>query len=143
MVEEYPILCGEAAIGRAYVARQGLYYRIECRCTGQQKPIRLQVSGYQHTVDLGTCVPMETGFGMVTRIPVKQLGEGKLSFFQQVRKPAPVTEFIPILPNQPLSCLPMLQHTCLELRNGQIGLLFTDRSEGPQGNDPNPGSESK
>lgn len=136
MSEEYPILCGKTTVGRAYVARQGLYYRMECRCGAQETPVRLRVTGIGGSAELGICVPMDTGFGMVTRIPIKQLGEGRLSFSQQEESRAPASEFIPIRSGQPLSCLSRLPQARLASRDGQLGLLFTDRSEGPPGNDP-------
>ena len=138
-MKEYPILCGRQKIGTARTERQGLYYRLECRCHRQQEtPPRIQVYGPSGTAKLGICVPMDGDFGLTARIPIKQIGEEPLSFSVTEPKQKPSEKFVPIIPGQAMDCLSRLRYAHLEEKDGQLGLCITDRSQAPQGSDPSP-----
>ena len=67
---------GDRLVGRVRAERQGLYYLFRCRCRlSGEAAFRLLVSCGEKQEDLGILVPMEGGFGLDTRRPVKRLGE--------------------------------------------------------------------
>lgn len=103
------------AFGNAEMIREGLYYRIRVRCP---KPVRVQLCGEKGVQDLGICVPSGSGFAIETRVPVKRIGEGAVSF--QV---AP--EFGPFYaasPDKPFSHLGDLRNCVFRFQNGQAGV---------------------
>ena len=72
MVGDYDVYFGHRQSGRVQVQRQGLYYRFQCRCrlTGDVV-CRLYVLCGGRRENLGVVVPMDGGFGLDTRVPVK------------------------------------------------------------------------
>lgn len=127
MEQAYFIRSGDEIIGRVMVQRQGLYYRICCKSklTGAVR-YKLVVSCGDNTVDLGICIPLEDGFGMNTRIPVKRLGEGTL-IFQFVPKHTELqTQFVPVFPEEPFGYIRQLQNAHLAKQDGHVGIEFTE-----------------
>lgn len=81
MLIEREVTVGSRSVGRVQVRRQGLYYVFHCRCAlSGETPWRLEAACGEKKEDLGVLVPMDGGFGLDTRRPVKTLGEGKLRF---------------------------------------------------------------
>jgi len=112
--------------GKVTVTRQGLYYRVHCRCILDGKDIfRLQAECTNAKVNLGVLVPTEDRFGLDTRIPVKQLGEGELTFSVLSKREPPAGHFVPILAEEPFAYISRLKESFLEIRNGQMGIRVT------------------
>lgn len=127
MVENFDVCLGDKPVGKAYVERQGLYYRIRCRCGLTGEVIhKVLVSCGTMEENLGILVPMGGEFGLDTRIPVKRLGEGKLTFRIMPRHAELKGRFIPLSPEEPFRYISRLKDAHLEKRNGKIGIvLFT------------------
>ena len=137
MQNEYLIFSGGEAVGKASVQRQGLYYAIRCRCklTGAIR-YKLIASGGENTVDLGLCVPMGDRFGVDTKIPIKRLGEGALSFRLQPRHNELRGRFIPVSPEEPFRYIRQLQTAHLARQDGVVGIVIPEgqnSSESPTG----------
>ncbi len=125
--QEYSIRSGEETIGKVLVKLQGLYYRICCRCqlTGTVWYKLLARCG-DNTVDLGLCIPVDGGFGVDTRIPIKRLGEGELTF-RLVPKHNPLEgKFVQISPDEPFRHIRQLQKAHLARQDGHIGVVLTE-----------------
>ena len=127
---EMEVTMGGEPIGKAEVLRQGLYYKIHCRCrlTGNVM-YRLYVKGNSGEESLGVLVPLGSGFGLETRIPVKRVGEGELSFFVEPKHTASSGEFMLVYPEEPFSYISRLKDAYLEYRDGQPGLIFNKNGE--------------
>ena len=127
MKKEYDLFSGGEKIGAVLVQRQGLYYRICCRCqlTGAVR-YKLMVSCGERTEDLGLCVPHEDRFGVDTRIPIKRLGEGPLSFLLMPRHSKLEGRFIPVSPDEPFGYIRRLENAHLARRDGAIGVVLTE-----------------
>ena len=127
MVGTYEILQGPSSIGNVTVERQGLYYRICCRCslTGEVMH-HLVVSSDGRREDLGTLVPFDGAFGLEKRIPVKRLGEGEPEFHLLPKHSSPDGKFVPIYPEEPFSYLSRLKDAYLETRSGQLGVVLRE-----------------
>lgn len=81
MSETYDITYEGAPVGTAKLEKQGLYYKLSCRCPLPGDGLyRVHVVCGQKREDLGICVPMENLFGMDKSVPIKRLGEGQMSF---------------------------------------------------------------
>jgi len=103
---EQELTFGDRPLGWVRVERQGLYYLFRCRCQlSGEAAFRLLVSCGEKQEDLGILVPMEGGFGLDTRRPVKRLGEGTLSFRLVSNHDAPKNRFGPIYPEEPYTYL--------------------------------------
>lgn len=124
---EQELTFGDRPVGRVRVERQGLYYLFRCRCRlSGEAAFRLLVSCGEKREDLGILVPMEGGFGLDTRRPVKRLGEGTLSFRLASNHDAPKTHFAPISPEEPFAYLQRLKDAYLAEKNGQLGAAWKD-----------------
>ncbi len=129
MLIEREVTVGSRSVGRVQVRRQGLYYVFHCRCTlSGETPWRLEAACGEKKEDLGVLVPMDGGFGLDTRRPVKTLGEGKLRFTLLPKRIPHRTNFAPIYPEEPFAYIQKLKNAFLETRNGQLGAVWKEKS---------------
>lgn len=119
----YDIFLGSQKIGTAVVKRQGLYYRFHCECQLSGQVIyKIVVSCDGRKESLGICVPENGCFKVESRVPVKRLGEGTLSF-RAVPKHAQLPgRFIPIRSEEPFMYISQLQTARLRRHGEQIGI---------------------
>ena len=81
MAETYDICWQNEIAGTVRAEKQGLYHCFHCRCSLPDDGMyRIHVCSGDKWEDLGICIPVEGKFGMDKRIPIKRLGEGKLTF---------------------------------------------------------------
>ena len=75
--------------------------------------------------NLGIVVPMDGGFGLDARIPVKRLGEGEMEF-RLVPKHGDHTgeRFVPIYPEEPFSYISRLKDAYLARQGEQLGAVI-------------------
>lgn len=125
---DYEVTLDGFAVGRVSLARQGLYYHLRCRCDVAQKQMyRLEAARGGEHVDLGILVPMDRGFGMESRFPVKRLGEGKITFHLRLAsEPARTGRFVPISPEEPFAYLSRLRNAVLVFQDGKKGILLPE-----------------
>ena len=127
LVGTYDICLGSTVVGQATVEKQGLYYRISCRCDmagDTMRRIHVICGGKQE--NLGICVPMGSSFGLEKRIPCKHLGEGIPEFFLTPRDPATQGKFVPVYPEEPFAYMSKLKGAFLEIRDGQMGIVVQE-----------------
>lgn len=119
----YGIYLGKKLAGKAQVKRQGLYYVFRCRCQLPEEDVfRLSVSCGEKKENLGVVIPLEGGFGLDTRLPVKRLGEGSLEFQLHSRHAMSEGTFVPICPEEPFRYISRLKESFLVRKNGQAGI---------------------
>ena len=125
--ENYGVYFGKQLAGKVQVLRQGLYYRFICRCrlTGDVV-CRLGVTCGANRENLGVVVPMDGGFGLDTRLPVKRLGDGKMEFYLIPKYEAAKGTFVPIYPEEPFAYIERLKEAYLTRKNGQVGILLRE-----------------
>ena len=125
MEGNYSVYFGNLLAGKVQVVRQGLYYRFVCRCQiSGDVMCRLLVSCGNQSVDLGVVVPVDGGFGLNTRIPMKRLGEGQLKFLLRPKHDIKHVAFVPVYPEEPFAYIERLKEGFLSRQDGQIGVLF-------------------
>ena len=73
------------------------------------------MQGEKGILDLGICVPMEEGFGIETRIPVKRVGEKILTIHTE-------ESFHPISKEKPFLYLHQLRNCFYAVRDGKPGI---------------------
>ena len=119
MVGTYSLTKGQ---GSVKVTREGLYYRINCRCHIPEAGFfRLVAVTQGGRVDLGILAPSEDCFCLQRRIPCKQLGE-KPPEFHLI--PGNQSNFIPVYPDEPFRYIRRLKDSFLEVRGGQVGIVI-------------------
>ena len=127
MVGTYEIKQGTRCIGNVSVEKQGLYYRFSCRCnlTGEVMHHLLVTSGGK-SEDLGICVPVDGQFGVEKRIPCKRFGGGEPEFQLLPKHQKMQGKFVPVYPEEPFSYMTRLKDAFMEIRDGQVGLVFRE-----------------
>ena len=121
------MLFGKDRVGKVQVLREGLYYRFFCRCRLSGDVVcRLAVRCGEKEENLGVVVPVGDGFGLDKRLPVKNLGEGEMTFFLMPKQERLEGKFIPIYPEEPFSYIARLKDAFLARQNGQIGVVIKE-----------------
>ncbi len=125
MEGNYEVSFGNQNVGRVQVQRQGLYYRFLCRCQLSGNVVcRLQVTCGDKGENLGVVIPVGDGFGLDTRLPVKRLGEGNMTFTLMPKHEAGGGTFVPIYPEEPFSYISRLKDAYLARKGGQVGIMI-------------------
>ena len=123
----YDVILGSESIGKAQVEREGLYYRISCRCRlSGEVPYKVNAACGDKCEDLGLLVPQSGAFVLTARLPAKRLGEGKLEFRAVPRTPKSEGKFVPISADEPFSYLSRLENAYLQFREGQPGVVIKE-----------------
>ena len=121
----YGVYIGKQLAGKVQVQRQGLYYRFTCRCQISGDVVcRLHVSCGDKRENLGVVVPVDGGFGLDTKLPVKRLGEGKMEFTLIPKHEVLEGTFVPIYPEEPFAYIERLKEAYLVRKGEQVGVMF-------------------
>ncbi|MBR3973795.1 MAG: hypothetical protein IKJ99_07575 [Oscillospiraceae bacterium] len=127
MVGTYEICQGDRLWGEVNVTKEGLYYCISCRCqlSGDVMHHLVVRCGGRET-SLGTCVPMEGGFGVEKRISCKSLGQGTPEFLLLPKHENMQGKFVPIYPEEPFSYMEKLKDAFLARQGDQQGIMIKE-----------------
>ena len=122
MVLEYTVIQNDAPVGQVQLAKEGLYYVIQCQ-VNLAKPgtYRLWAQTGEHSLDLGICVPYGGCFGLQTRIPAKKINPNQLRF---LLKDSSKIQCIPVFEDQPFSCIQLLEKGKLCMKEGTPCISF-------------------
>lgn len=127
MESTYPIYYQGQIAGTAELAKEGLYWRISCRC---QLPIMgkhtVKIQQEVSLINLGLCVPYENGFGLKTRISAKKIGPGSIRFLLCKEEKG---QFIPL--TIPFAYIKIIPKGTLRFENGQYGVYISEASAKP------------
>ena len=125
----YELRFADESRGYACVERQGLYYRITCRCelTGEVR-FRVHVQGDRGAADLGILIPDGSGFGLRTSIAVKRLGDVLEFALKPVHKTS-MGSFVRVSAAEPFAYLTQLKTAVFSRQNGQAGVLLDQKSD--------------
>ena len=126
----YEVYEGTQQIGKVQVLRQGLYYRLICRCNVQSDQIyRLYLHNAGAREKLGVLIPDGDGMFLDKKIPVKRIGEGEFRFSVSTDQSAAVGTFIPIQPEEPFAYIDRLKTAFLKTENGKVGIVTEEKPE--------------
>lgn len=109
MVERYDVSLDGTTVGSCRIEREGLYYRIVCRCNlvlTEKYYIWFSGNGFEY--NLGLCIPTESGCGLTVRVPAKTIDISSGNFLiKRYRReqrcmlrdlPAEIATMLPFLP---------------------------------------------
>ena len=102
-------------VGQCAVTREGLYYRIRCRCENRRGLYRL----FWGTENLGVLEPEGQDLVLETRQAVKRFAAGRPRF--RLEKPQE-RMFVPLRPGESVPCLQELEQARFVRQEGQPGL---------------------
>ena len=130
----YNVMWNGIAVGNVVVIKEGLYYRICCKCNLPDRGrFRILATAAGNILDLGICVPNGDAYCCVTRVPCKRFC-GNAPVFTLIN--GDKSEGIPIADGQPFAHLDKLNTARLRHTNGQLQII-TNPIQVPQGNDRN------
>ena len=130
MERQYSVMLNGQHTGKVCVTRRGLYYHFSCRCRLPREDIcRLMVSCGTVRESLGVLVPADGEFGLETRIPVKQIGEGELCFTVTGKQEPAKGRFVPIRADEPFAYISRLKESFLIRKEGQPGIRIEKMQE--------------
>ena len=120
-------------VGKVRVQRLGLYYAFYCRCEQIEEQLYrvIAVCGDRQE-NLGIPVPKDGVFLLEKKLPIKQIGEGKMTFVLKPKKAHRKETFVPICPEEPFAYLSRLKTSFLAIRDGQIGISIQCPAPDPQ-----------
>lgn len=122
----YDVFLGTQPIGTAEVTKEGLFYRIVCRCRLSGEVVyKVHVICADKTEDLGILVPQSGAFVLTARLPIKRLGDGQLRFKAVPRHVQLQGDFVPISADEPFSYLSKLENAYMQIRDGQVGVVIS------------------
>ena len=121
----HDIWLGDKAVGKAEVSRQGLYYRIRCKCQLAEESLCRVRAG---DVSLGVLIPDGDGFGLETKLPVKRFENQSRKFTIQPNRPVLAGKFIPIKPEEPFAYIERLKDAYLARQDGQLGIVIKEEA---------------
>ena len=127
MVGTYDIRRGGQVVGTATVEKQGLYYRIRCRCDISGEGMRrIVVTCGDAREDLGICVPTDGKFGLEKKLPCKRFTSGTPDFLLLPKYPDAKGKFVPVYPDEPFAYMARLKDAYLQIRDGQPGIVIAE-----------------
>lgn len=129
MEGEYDVYFGRQAVGTLQVRRQGLYYRVRCRCSLPGDAVcRLIFRTGEREESLGVPVPEGGVYVLEKMVPIKRFGEERPEFFLTSGRETRRGIFVPLCPEEPFRYIERLKDAYLEERNGRTGVVIPDAS---------------
>ena len=117
-------------MGKVQLIRQGLYYRVICRCRCSDDQVRRLYAVWNDSREnLGVLVPEEDGFLLDRRIPAKHLGSDGLKFILSSGGHCREGMLVPVSPEEPFAYIDRLKHAFLETENGKIQIRIKENPE--------------
>ena len=124
MIEYFDVAMNNITVGQAKVMREGLYYHIVCQCKFSRPDFyKILININDQHIDLGLCVPENSGFVINTRIPCHKIEQGRWRFVAQSRA---TTGHLAVLDNMPLPDFALLPYAKLVEINNTKYMEFTD-----------------
>lgn len=130
MEEYYEVSDGNAVVGKVQLIRDGLYYRIICRCqlSGDQVR-RLYAVLESRRENIGVLIPEGDGFVLERKIPAKKLSGSNLQFSLSAGGHKIEGKVVPVCPEEPFLYIDRLKNAFLESENGKINIRIEEAPE--------------
>ena len=124
-------MLGQEKIGTVCVLKEGLYYRFMCKCQLSGEVVyQIIVGSSLGETNLGVCVPIECGFGINTRVPIKTVGDPPFSFTVVPKHTEKRGEFVPIRADEPFVYLQKLDNAYCSMLDGTHTIWIAKEDEG-------------
>ena len=94
-----------------------------------EKIYRLTVTCGKLQENLGILIPQNGIFVLDTKLAVKKIGEGEMSFTLKLKQEKFSEMFVPICPEEPFAYISRLKESFLMVRDGQPGICIAKKQE--------------
>ncbi len=129
MDEIHSILYAGKVVGTVRMTRHGLYTLLRARCTLPDNRIyKLLAAAENGSLSLGTLCPVDSCFGLESKIPSSRLGQGSI-MFTLACKDVPQKK-VCIEPDVPFPYLSQLEHCRLLPEGGKLYALLPVEKNG-------------
>lgn len=119
----YEVFFGKELVGKVQLLREGLYYRVICRCEVSGKQIyRLFAQVGAQKLNLGVLIPDGNGLYLSKKIPVKRFNCEIPVFTISSGCLVHQEVFVPIRPEEPFLYIDRLKNSFLQTESGKIGI---------------------
>ena len=126
----YEVLDGNAVVGKVQMIRQGLYYRVICRCHPSDNLVRRLYAVHDGgRENLGVLVPEGDGIVLDRKIPVKKLHGNVLRFILSTGGNKTEGKLVAVCPEEPFLYIDRLQNAFLETENGKVCIRLAENPE--------------
>ena len=130
MENDFCVTIGGNPVGKVTVRRLGLYYQFSCRCDLSDDILyRLTLMCKSGRINLGILVPENGSFVLNTKVPLKKIGEGDMTFSLVSKQEQRQGSFVPIYPEEPFAYLSRLKASFLVYENGIPGIHIAKSQE--------------
>lgn len=116
MAEVFDVTLSGQTIGTVELTREGLYYRLFCRCRVKDREIHRLYAGDEK---IGVLIPEDGALVLETRVAAKRLKAGCAFSLDENRG-----VFLPIRPGETFEYLDKLRSGRLGFRDGIQGLIL-------------------
>ena len=124
-MDKIEIYFGVNCVGWASLEKEGLYYRISCKCNMTEKSIfRVIMASANGRYPIGVLLPAAPGFALSARIPVKKVDLNTLHFMVEPLDSDEGCIRIPISADLELPWLQQLENARLHYHNGSKILVI-------------------
>jgi hypothetical protein len=121
----YPIVWEGKPVGEALVKRKGMFWHIQCSCTGIDENLTVIAVCGICRIELGVCPAGAQGGTIERWIPVKTLPMAEdVSFTLEQRCKE---QFIPLAADKPFQAVVQLSAARFEVRFGVPGIVLPDQ----------------
>lgn len=124
-MESYPVYCNNVAVGNVVLENAGLYYRVICQCNPTERMLyKLFALCGSERVNIGICMPLESGIGLDKKMPRKRFDLRNITFCLVSQAETNAEKFFPLVMDEPFDALDQLETARFSIRDGAKGLLL-------------------
>ncbi len=128
MERTYTVYFGVEPVGCVDVQSRGLYYYFHCCCEKLDSTMYYLNICWEGGKDrLGLLVPEGDNLCLRTKLPVKRVGQGEISFKLQPKLEKLQGQFVPVFPEEPFAYLQRLEGAYLAVQNSQTGIILNSK----------------
>lgn len=140
----YDVMYASKVVGYAQMEKEGLYCRITACCQMEKPGIyKLQVQNGNKNIKTLTCIPGKQGYTAETRIPAKQLENGKIHFALMEKNQISQVQ-VTVNPEQEFPYMAQLEQAVLASAGDQPVIAIREApTQDPQGSDQSPEPDDK
>ena len=126
----YEVYFGREAAGKVQLLRQGLYYRVICRCKIPTDNVcRLYAVMGDKRENIGVLIPDGEGLLLDRKIPAKRFSDTVVQFAVSSGAGSKEGKFVPICPEEPFLYIDRLKNAFLASEHGKIGIRTEEHPE--------------
>ncbi len=115
----------DRSVGTCRIGREGLYYRFSCRCNRVRDGIcRLLLKCGDRTVDLGILIPVDGGYGLDKKLPMRHMPEGEPRFIVKLQLEQADRRFVPVQEGEKCAFLTGLTDARFGKQDGEVGVFL-------------------